>query len=211
MRVLFLVLVLANLALFGWWRYGASTDAGDPAPLARQIEPEKLRLISPAELRSASAREPAVACLEWGSFAPPDAARAEQALAPLKLGSRVSQRRGEGLARAWWVFIPPQASRPAAFRKAIELKDLGVEDYFVVQDEGEHRWALSLGIFRTEEAAQARLSALQEKGVQTARIGSRDTVVPRTWLRIQGVDAAMRARLSEIARRAEGTELKECL
>ena len=65
---------------------------------------------------------------------------------------------------AWWVFIPPQASRPAAFGKAIELKDLGVEDYFVVQDEGEHRWALSLGIFRTEEAAQARLSALQEKG-----------------------------------------------
>ena len=67
MRVLFLVLVLANLALFGWWRYGASTDAGDPAPLARQIEPEKLRLISPAELRSASAREPAVACLEWAA------------------------------------------------------------------------------------------------------------------------------------------------
>ena len=28
MRVLFLVLVLANLVLFGWWRYGASTDAG---------------------------------------------------------------------------------------------------------------------------------------------------------------------------------------
>jgi len=36
-------------------------------------------------------------------------------------------------------------------------------------------------------------------------------VVPRTWLRIQGVDAALRVRLSEIARRAEGTELKECL
>jgi len=211
MRALFLLLVLANVALYLWWQYGAPGDAADPAPLARQIEPEKLRIISGRELRSATAKESPVACLEWGSFTPADAARAEQALEPLKLGSRLSQRRGEGLAHAWWVFIPPQPSRPAAFRKAIELKELGVEDYFVVQDEGEHRWAVSLGIFRTEEAAQARLAALQEKGVRTARIGQRDTVVPRTWLRVQGADPAMQARLREIARQAEGTELKECL
>ena len=211
MRALFLLLLLANVALFVWWQYGAPTGAADPAPLARQIEPEKLRILSPADVRSASVKEPPVACLEWGSFTPADAARAEQSLEPLKLGARLSQRRSEGLAPAWWVFIPPQASRPAAFRKAIELKELGVEDYFVVQDEGEHRWAVSLGIFRTEEAAQARLAALQEKGVRTARVGQRDTVVPRTWLRVQGADAALQARLKEIARQAEGTELRECL
>lgn len=212
MRALFLLLVLANVALYGWWRYGSPSGAADPAPLARQIEPGSLKVISPTETRSAVAKKaPVTACLDWGSFTAAEAARAEQALEPLALGARVTQRRSEGLAAAWWVFIPPQASRPAAFKKAIELKELGIDDYFVVQDEGEHRWAVSLGIFRTEEAAQARLAALRDKGVRTARIGQRDTVVPRVWLQIQGVDAALQSKLKEIARQFEGTEMKDCV
>jgi hypothetical protein len=210
MRALFLLLVLANVALYGWWRYGAPTGAADPTPLARQIEPERLRVISASELRPALAQKAPV-CHEWGGFTPADAARAEQALEPLALGSRLAQRRSDGIAAAWWVFIPPQASRPAAFKKAIELKELGVDDYFVVQDEGEHRWAVSLGIFRTEEAAQARLAALRDKGVRTAQVGQRDAVVPRVWLQVKGVDAALLGKLKAIARQFEGTEVKECL
>jgi hypothetical protein len=70
-------------------------------------------------------------------------------------GSR--QRRTEETA-GWWVFIPAQkvANRARrALRKAAELRNLGVEDYFIVQEEGQHRWALSLGVFRTEDAARA--------------------------------------------------------
>ena len=95
-------------------------------------------------------------------------------------------------------------------RKAAELKDLGVEEYFIVQEEGEHRWALSLGVFRTEEAARARLAALRGQGVRTARIGARDTVVPTVWLPVKSVDAPLQARLKEIAREIEGSELRDC-
>jgi hypothetical protein len=212
-RALFLLLVLANLAFYAWSRYGAPVDAADPAPLSRQIEPEKLKVIAPADLPPVpAAKKPApatVACMEWGSFAPADTARAEQALEPLALGARLAQRRTEEVA-AWWVFIPPQGSRQSALKKAAELKDLGVGEYFIVQDDSEHRWAVSLGVFRSEEAAQARLVALRAQGVRSARVGPRETVVPKVWLQVKNVDAPLQARLKEITRQVEGSELREC-
>src|SRR5918995_1591361 len=219
MRALFLLLVLANLAFYAWSRYGVPADAADPAPLSRQIEPEKLKVIAPHELPPVSAiRKPpaaptaataTTACLEWGSFTVADAPRAEKALEPLGLGTRLAQRRAEEVA-GWWVFIPPQGSRQGALKKASELKTLGVDEYFIVQEEGEHRWALSLGVFRSEEAAQARLAALRAQGVLTARIGPRDTVVPKIWLQVKSPDAALQARLKDIARQLEGSELRDC-
>ena len=224
MRAAFLLLLLANLALYAWLRYGAS-EAVEPAPLARQIAPDKLKVVAPSSLppvtaltkppASAPAPTPApagtasLACMEWGSFTLADATRAEQALEPLALGTRLAQRRTEEHA-GWWVFIPPQGNRQLALRKAAELKQLGVEEYFIVQEEGALRWALSLGVFRTEESAQARLAALRGQGVRTARIGARDTTVPKIWLQVKSVDAALQARLKEIARQVEGSELRDC-
>jgi hypothetical protein len=219
-RALFLALLFANLALYAWWRYGVPEDAA-PAPLSRQIAPDKLKVVAPADLPppSAATKAPAsapvsaptaaAACLEWGSFTVADAPRAEQALESLGLGARLAQRRSEEQA-GWWVFIPPQANRQSALRKAAELKQLGVEDYFVVQEDGAYRWALSLGVFRTEEAAQARLAALRGQGVRSALVGARETVVPKVWLQVKGVDAPLQLRLKEIARQIEGSELKDC-
>ncbi|MGH8670253.1 MAG: SPOR domain-containing protein, partial [Burkholderiales bacterium] len=148
-------------------------------------------------------------CLEWGSFTLADYPRAEKALEPLALGSRLVQRRTEEVA-GWWVFIPPQGSRQGAIRKANELKSLGVEDYFILVDEGESRWALSLGVYRTEEAAQARLAALRAQGVRTALIAPRETIVPKVWLQVKGVDPELEARLKDIARQIDGSELRTC-
>lgn len=225
MRAAFLLLLLANLALYAWLRYGAP-EAVEPAPLARQIAPDKLKVVAPSSLPPVTAvtKPPAPApapapasvaatasltCMEWGSFTLADATRAEQALEPLALGSRLGQRRTEEHA-GWWVFIPPQGNRQLALRKAAELKQLGVEEYFIVQEEGALRWALSLGVFRTEESAQARLAALRGQGVRSARIGARDTTVPKIWLQVKSVDAALQARLKEIARQVEGSELRDC-
>jgi hypothetical protein len=229
MRVLFLLLVLVNLAFYAWSRYGAPADAADPAPLSRQIEPEKIKLVEPDELpplsrakkpaptpASAPAPEPpagpasaSLACMEWGSFTVADAPKAQQALEPLGLGERLAQRRTDEVA-GWWVFIPPQRNRQAAIRKAAELKGLGIGEFFIVQEENEHRWALSLGVFRTEDAARARLAALRTQGVRSARVGARETVVPKVWLQVKSVDIALQARLKDIARQVEGSELREC-
>ena len=229
MRTLFLLLVLANLAVFAWWRYLSPADTGlDRLPLARQIDPQKLRIVPPAELAEAakkSAPAPApvqaaaplpvpattagLACMEWGSFTLADAPRAEKALEPLGLGERIAQRRTEELA-GWWVFIPPQGSRQAALQKAAELKALGVDEFFVLAEDSQFRWALSLGVFRNEDAAQARLAVLRNQGVRSARVGPRELVVPKIWLQVKSVDAPLEARLKEIAGRIEGSELRAC-
>jgi hypothetical protein len=211
MRTVFLMLVLANVAFFAWTQYFAPSEAAADGALARPNEPEKLKIIAPGELPAPVSQKPAalVGCLEWGGFTLADYQRAEKALEPLGLGGRLGQRRTQGVA-GWWVFIAPQANRQAALKKAAELKALGVEDFYIVAEEGDFRWALSLGVFRSEEAAQARLDALREQGVRSALVGSRETVLPKIWLQVKGVDAALASRLKELARQIEGSELRTC-
>ena len=227
MRALFLLLLLANVAFFAWARYVSPPDASaDPVPLTRQIEPEKMKIVTPNEVpapapapapaqrtptANAAPPAPAVAlkCMEWGSFTIADAPRAEKALEPLALGPRLAHRRTEETA-GWWVFIPPQGSRAAAIRKAAELKSLSIDEYFIVQEEGPYRWAVSLGIFRNEDAAQARLVTLRTQGVRSAQLAPREMVVPKLWLQVKNVDAPLQAKLKDTARTIEGSELREC-
>ncbi len=108
------------------------------------------------------------------------------------------------------MYIPPQANRAAAQKKAAELKKLGVEEYFVVQEEGRQRWALSLGVFRTEDAAKARLEALRARGVKSAAVGQRETRVPKLWFQVRTVEPALHTRLQEIAKEFEGATLHDC-
>jgi len=239
MRALFLLFVAANLALFAWSRYYASPDgASDPEPPRRQINPEAIHLLTGPELaglpalkprpvtgaaqsasaeavQSASAEgaRPVLAasgnCVEWGGFSVAEAPRAEQMLEPLALGARLSQRRSEEKA-SWWVFIPPQGGRAAAMKKTAELKALKVDDYFVIQEEGSMRWAVSLGVFSSEDAAKARLEALRAKGVRSAQTGERDTQVTKIWFQVRGADAALQGKLKGIAQGLTGTEIRDC-
>ena len=232
MRALFLLLVAINLALYAWPRYYATPDsAADPGPQRRQINPGSIRLLTGPELaglpmptpmpvteaaRSAPAEAPSPGpasaagnCLEWGGFAVAEAPRAEKALEALALGARLSQRRSEETA-GWWVFIPPQGNRAGALKKTAELKSLGIEEYFVLQDEGKMRWAVSLGVFSSEEAARSRLEALRAKGVRSAQTGERDSQVAKIWFQVRNPDAALQARLKELARGSPGTEVRDC-
>jgi sporulation related protein len=205
MRTVFLILLLANVVFFTWSRYFSPSEAAADGVLARRNEPDKLRIVAPLEPSAA----PTTGCLEWGVFTLADYPRAEKALEPLALGTRLGQRRVEETA-SWWVFIPSQGTRQSAVKKAAELKALGLNDYRIMGEEGDSPWALSLGVFRSEQAALARLAALRELGVRTALVGSRDTVVPKIWLQVKGIDAALEARLREIARQLEGSELRTC-
>ena len=228
MRTLFLLLLAVSLGFFAWTHFFAAPDpAIDLQPLAQQVQPEKLRIVQESELAKvpppaapkpkpaapplpAPPPEPApLACLEWGSFSPADAVRAAQRLEPLALGARLAQYRGEETA-GWWVYIPPQANRAAAQKKAVELKKLGVDEYFVVQEEGRQRWAVSLGVFSTEDAAKARLEALRARGVKSAAVGQRETRVPKLWFQVRAVEPALHTRLQGIAKEFEGATLHGC-
>lgn len=227
-RAAFLLLVAANLALFAWTRL-VDPEEGivDPEPMRRQVQPDRIRVVpgpdatakpassapSPAGATPVSATAPAApapaACVEWGGFALAEASRAEKALEPLALGARLAQHRTEETA-GWWAFIPPQGNRAGAQKKVAELKALGVEEFFVLQDEGPQRWAISLGVFRTEDAAKSRLDALRARGVRSAVIGQRDTQVAKIWYQVKGAEPALQDRLRELATQYPGTEVRAC-
>jgi SPOR domain len=216
MRTLFLLLLLANAVFFAWSQYFSPTEAAAERVLVRGNEPDKLKIVPPAEpARIPLTQKPAASlaaspgCLELGGFTLTDYARAEKALEPLALGARLVQRRIDETV-GWWVFIPPQGSRQGALKKAAELKALGINDYYIMGEEGDSPWALSLGVFRSEQAALARLAKLRELGVRTALVGSRDTVVPKIWLQVKGPDPVLETRLRDIARQLDGSELRAC-
>lgn len=219
MRPLFFILLLANGAFFAYAWYGPGARAGADAQIVgQQLNPGKIRLLASDQV-SAPARKPepeppkaaamGAACLEWGALNGADVARAEQALAPLALGSKLTPRRQEDAA-GYWVYVPPLASRQAATQKAAELKHLGVDDYFVVPDDPKWRNAISLGVFKTEEAANARLAALRAKGVRSATAGARETQAGKTYFQVRDASPALAARLNELKQGFEGTEVREC-
>lgn len=210
-RMVFLLLVAANVFLFAWTYALAPPDpATDPRPLAHQIDPAQLKILSPQELAAAQSARPApVSCVEWGSFTLAAAPRAEQALEPLALGARLSLRRSEETAH-WWVFIPPKDGKSGAQKAVTDLKGSGLVDFHVMQEEGKMRWAVSLGVFSTEAAAKGRLEAVREKGVRGAQAAPRETVVTKVSLQLQGADAATRAKLAEIAQQFPGSDVHDC-
>ena len=71
-------------------------------------------------------------------------------------------------------------------------------------------WAVSLGVFSSEDAAKSRLDALRAKGVRSAQSGERETKVLEVWYQARGADAPLQAKLRETAQGFPGTEVRDC-
>ncbi|MBI1174866.1 MAG: hypothetical protein GC139_06315 [Sideroxydans sp.] len=147
------------------------------------------------------------ACMEWGEFAGDDLARATAALAAMKLGDQLTQHEVEQNI-GYWVYMPPRRNRASAERKVAQLKALGVTDYFIVQDAGKWLNAVSLGVFRTADAAQKYLEGLQEKGVRSAVVGERQSKLKFTVFAFRNPDAAITAKVVALQKDFPGSELK---
>ncbi|HYQ99083.1 MAG TPA: SPOR domain-containing protein [Casimicrobiaceae bacterium] len=199
MRTVAVFLLLANLALAGYIWLDSSTG-GEGVRLNQQVRPDAIKLLSPQEVAAlgpAKAAELADVCLEWGPFGEAERAKALADVEPLGLGKLLTQRRVDA-STAYWVYLPPFASKSAADRRAGELRAGGVKDVAVV-DGGAQRFVLSLGVFRTEEAANAHLAEISKQGVAGAKAGPRPPVAPQTMLVIRDPQQPVIARLRELA------------
>jgi hypothetical protein len=168
MRLLFLLALLANAATYAYIRYTESRAGADAQIAMLQISPDKVKLVKAGAVSPAANREKppsSAVCVEWGGFAGDDAARAAAALAAFEFGERLSRR---DAAPSFWVHIPPLKSRADAEKKAAEVRTLGVGDFYIVQDTGPFQNAISLGVFKTEEAANNHLAQLRPKGIRSA-------------------------------------------
>ena len=225
LKLIFALLVAANVALFAYGKGYLGQFSGnerEPARLQKQLNTDKLQLISASKAESAAAAvappppvprdEPAaVACLEAGNFALADARKFEERLAPLELGDRQQRRNLPGQeASSYIVHIPPQASRAAAEKKADELRALGITNFFVLNDSSPLRWGISLGVFRTEAAAQAQLAALAKQGVQSARVAPRYSGSKQVIYQFRDISEETRSRISKIVAKFPEQETRSC-
>jgi SPOR domain len=145
-------------------------------------------------------------CLEWGDFSGSDLTRANAALSALQLADKISQRQIEREI-GFWVYMPPLKNKAAVKRKIAELKALGINEYFVVQNSGHWLNAISLGVFKTQEAAENFLHALNSKGVRTARVGERASKLKTTIFILNRVDAGTEVKVKVVQKDFPGSEL----
>jgi hypothetical protein len=209
MRTSVLLLLLANVALFAYIQFDRWA-ANDDTRFKQQVNPDKIKLLTPQQVAALSpAKAAAVSnqCLDWGPFTDGERPRAQAVLEPLELGKLLTSRRIDSKS-AYWVFVPPQPNKAAAEKKLAELKALGVEDLYVIQDSGPQKNAISLGVFKTEEAAHAYLDRVQKKGVKSAKSAPRAQSFSQTIFTIRDPQPAQVAKLDAAKDEFPSSELK---
>lgn len=193
MRVLFLLLLLANAAFFAYAHYmRPATNAGvDLKKL--QIAPEKIRLAASPKADSPRA----AACLEWGSFVGPAVAKADAAVAELALPESQVQRVVADVS-GYWVYLPPAKTRAEADKNVARLKGYGITELALVLDQSPSRFAVSLGLFKSEEAARKLLAAVREKGAKDAVMEQRENLLRQVMFYFREPGKDLVAKLTEL-------------
>lgn len=198
---------------FGWlgnW----TLESHEPERLKMQHHVEQLLQISASAALAPVEPEPAstpevIACLEVGNFAQTDSVLIENKLKQLALGERLSRINVVDVA-THMVYIPSLGSKEGADKKAAELRRLGINDFFIVQDQSNLRWGISLGVFKTEEAAKLHLNNLSNKGVRSARIGPRQVSTSKFSYQLRALSAEEKSKFDVIKRDFPSQETHNC-
>jgi len=217
LRILALLLLLANLGFFAWtqgWLDGVvSVRAGgdrEPERLAREFQPQRVRILAPNEgaaAMAASAPAPAttLSCLEAGPYTPAEVRAAEAVLqAALPAGSWA--RRSVEQPGSWIVYLGRFAAPEALQKKAEELRRLSTP-FEELQGPPELAPGLSLGRFDSRAAADKALEQLTLRGVRTARVAALSEPATLTMLRVERADAALALELAALGGDVKGRPL----
>lgn len=230
MKILFWIMLLANVVFFVALRWGGLLTDESQVVAQPALHEEQIRLLNaPTSVPDQALSAPAVlptfsaattlaisaplaakpnglVCLEWGDFSGADLTRATAALSNLQLGNKLSQRQIEHNI-GYWVYIPPLKDVAAVNQKLAQLKARGVEEYFVVQEAGPWLNAISLGVFKTQEAGQKFVDVLRAKDVRSAQIGERASKLKATIFVLQGIDSVISSKLSALQKDFAGSAI----
>jgi len=202
MRLVFFLLLLANIVFFAWGEgmFGARNDGRESGRLARQIQPERLTLAAPGE-------EPPPICRQLPGLARAEAERWAAELRNAGLSATAAPAPAPGHP-GYWVRMLSQPNRAAADRKIAELKQLGVSEFQLLPEGTGGGYVISLGWFGSEAAANEYLSALSKRGVKSARVEPRERASDKFVLTVQGPEDSVQQRLAAIGGGQATTE--EC-
>jgi hypothetical protein len=189
LKWLFGLLVVVNLVFFAAMRWGGwlTTEQENPSVKA-ELNADKIQLLTESVATKAkSVAIPAVnppkvapvaevinlTCYQWGPFVGDEIERAQKTLVAATLPNKISQREVVRI-NGYWVYIGPLKSREMVKLNSLQLKSLGITDYYVLSEEGPWQNTISLGVYKTEVAAKSYLARLNLKGVQNALFGVRE-------------------------------------
>lgn len=217
LRLLVLLLVLLNAAYYAWSHgmlraYGwAPLEQSEPQRLTQQIRPEAIRILSADEGRRAEqvALTPPKPpeCLQAGFF---DEAQTEALRKTLETAWPTGAWSLEPMVEParWIVYMGKFSTAAAQERKRAELEKLKVR--LQVLDNPALQPGFSLGRFETQAQAQAELSALQRRGVRTARVVQERPEIRQSQLRLPAVDETLRPKLEELKPVLGDKALRNC-
>ncbi len=227
MRVLVVVLVLANALYFAWSHghlasYGfAPVAQAEPQRLAQQIKPEQMRVVGLDDATKAQATTVVTApvatavasaatgaeCLQAGVFTQTQTAVLSAALTQaLPAGSWALE--SAVVPARWIVYMGRYASLDAAIKKRGELRGLNVPSELVAG--APLAPGLSLGNFDTEAQATAELALLARRGVKTAGIRQERAELRGQRLKLPAVSAELRGQLDALKPQLAGKDLQAC-
>lgn len=203
LRLLVVVLLLANLAFYAWTQGMLDNLTGvraqgdrEPDRLTRQVKPDTIRVVpASAVALAAAAAETPPACLEAGPYTPAQITAAEGVLQTvLPAGSWASLKtESPGV---WIVYMGKYPNREALQKKADELKRLkiGFEELRNVPPELAD--GLALGRYDNRAAADKALAEVTQRGVRTARVMPLSAPAVTHSLRVERADATLQSRLA---------------
>jgi hypothetical protein len=221
-RTFFYLLVAANLVLS---LFTGLSLAGMQAPwqptgegerLHRQLAAEKINVLSnnpaalasaPAEIASATAAQAASApaatvepdaavCAAFKGLSAEEISQINTLAAPR--GDTLKLQSNGASASSWWVNIPPGGGKDGAIKRGETLTKAGITDYIIVREAGPNQFAISLGLFRNEEAAHRLIDQLQKKNIKTARITVRDSSSGAGRVELRGAARIVQPLVDEI-------------
>ncbi len=227
---------LLALAIWKGW-LGGGPSHGEPERLSNQLNPDKIRLMAEApqpvakplvvppspvdattveEKIEAPAPVPPVpapeavapqACVVFAGLSTDQARELSARIAKSGTGFTLTESRSEAPS-SWWVHVPSPGSKEASDKKAAELRRLGIDDLFIMQEPGPNQFAISLGLYKNEQAATRHLEALKDKGVRSAQIVTRGAGSVR--LEVKGPSDSLTTLASDLSERLRGVSRLEC-
>jgi len=215
MRLVLWLLILANVLLLAYFNL-LKPVAVNLLITETPLNPEKIKLLKPEEIEALpkrvietapTAQVPEYACYDWGTFSRAKLASARSFLNRFTLDVTVNQQTAEEATR-YWVYIPSLRNAAAAQAKVEELRALGVEEMYVVQDQ-QSRNAISLGVFKDEQLATKLLEDLKSKGVVSAVKGVRNQEQGRASLYIRNMSSELVPEIEKLQPDYPGSELKQ--
>jgi hypothetical protein len=147
------------------------------------------------------------ACYEWSGFNMSRVSEAANAAQQLNIKTQTNMTSSGQENIRYWIYKPPLATADAAQAKADELRKLGVEDFFIVQDDPKWRNAISFGVFRDEKLSDKLMADLKNKGVKLLIKAPRNG--GQAVIKLQQVSPSQFASLQKSRSHLPDTVLKE--